>query len=274
MTERLGRLPWIVPLAVLVVLAAATLVPPPDGLTLAARSSDGAAAVRAVLDEVPAGGTVTVGFDPDVGTYPEIRSATRSLIAAVTARDVTLAFVSLTPEGRALLVSERGRGMAADVAGEIVDLGFVAGSEAALASLSARAVPVGGGTAGGLRAEGLGASDLMLVIGGNDIGPRTWVEQVLPRVGPTPLVAVTPTILLPETLPYLETGQVDALIGTPGDAAAFIAAEGGSGDPVDGDRPANALAVVVGLLMAFGALGHALVARVVPAARLRGFDAG
>ena len=30
--------------------------------------------------------------------------------------------------------------------------------------------------------DGIGTMDAILVVGGNDFGPRSWVEQVLPRI--------------------------------------------------------------------------------------------
>ena len=48
--------------------------------------------------------------------------------------------------------------------GEVEDLGFVSGAEAGLVDLS-----------DGL-AEG---RDAVIVVGGNDLGPRSWVEKVV-----------------------------------------------------------------------------------------------
>ena len=46
------------------------------------------------------------GFDPDLGTYAEVRPTARAVIDDLLARDAVLRLVSLTPEGRALAVSE------------------------------------------------------------------------------------------------------------------------------------------------------------------------
>ncbi len=56
---------------------------------------------------------------------------------------------------------------------------------------------------GEVEATGIGAFDAVLVIGGNDLGPRSWIEQVAPRIEEIPFIAVTPTVLLPEVQPYL-----------------------------------------------------------------------
>ena len=133
--------------------------------------------------------SVLVGFDPDLGTYAEVRPTVRALIADLLDRGARLDVVSLTAEGRALGIAERDRlvrGGAEEAA--LRDLGFVAGAEAGLVDL----------------AQDLGEQyDAIVVVGGNDLGPRSWVEQVVPRVGDVPVLAVTPVVLLPEVRPYL-----------------------------------------------------------------------
>jgi hypothetical protein len=254
-------------------LALAWIVPTPDALAPGSGPGEAADRVTATLDALPSSAVVVVGFDPDVGTYAEIRPAVRALLADVLERGARLVFVNLTPEGRALLVSELGRieasapGGAADA---IVDIGFVPGAEAALVSLS-RSVPAAaasGELGAQLGARGLGVASLIIVVGGNDLGPRTWIEQALPRIGSPPMVAVAPTVLLPELLPYVEGGQLDALIGTPIDAASYRAAAGAEGDGAADDRPVSRLALLIGMLVAVGALGHALGVRLLPGLRL------
>lgn len=259
------------PAAFLIVLAVAWLLPEPPGLAFGSGRGDAASRVGATLDALPDSPVVVVGFDPDVGTYPETRPAVRTLLADLLARGGRLVFVNLTPEGRALLVAELGRLQAgnADV-GSIVDLGFVSGSEAALVSLSrsVRAPSAPADLATQLAASGLAVADLIVVVGGNDLGPRTWVEQALPRVGEPPMIAVAPTTLLPELLPYVESGQLDALIATPLDGASYRAAATPDVASAAADRAVDRLALLIGMLVAVGALGGALATRVVPTLRL------
>lgn len=271
MSDRLALATRAAPAAFVLLLAVASLLPEPDLLSLGSSDADVVERVASTLDALPDAPVVVIGFDPDVGTYPEIRPAVRALLAELMARDAQLVLVSLTPEGRALALAELGRLAAVgDPQPAIVDLGYVAGSEAALASLSrsARAVDAPAALAAELEGDGLGAGDLVVVIGGNDIGPRTWVEQALPRIGAPPTVAIAPTILLPELLPYVESGQLDALIGTPVDGASYRAAVSAAPDGVGGDRSVDRLGVLVGLLVAIGVIGQALVSRALPAVRL------
>ena len=95
-------------------------------------------------------------------------------------RGARLDVVSLTAEGRALGIAERDR---------LVRGGAERG-RTARPGLRARR----GGRAGGASRRALGRrrDDAIVVVGGNDLGPRSWVEQVVPRVGDVPVLAVTP----------------------------------------------------------------------------------
>jgi hypothetical protein len=242
---------WLAPAALLLVLALA-LFPTTDMLNLAG-TPRAAERVNGVLDELPTNALVLVGFDGDLGTYAEIRPTVRTLLADLIERGARLVFVSLTPEGRALAIAERERLLDGGVATErLADAGFMPGAEAALVRL-AGALDEGDS---GLPAEPI---SLAVVVGGNDIGPRSWVEQFAPRVEGIDLMAVAPSVLLPELVPYVDTGQLVALLATPRDGAAYRDLVG----PIDlGDSGAPApLAVLVGLLVAIGALGTAVVSR-------------
>lgn len=257
MIERAGRLPWLGPAALLLVLALA-LVPTTDLLRLAG-SPAAVDAMTEALDDLPPDALVLVGFDPDLGTYAEIRPTVRVLLDDLLERDARLAFVSLTPEGRALAIAERARLMAGGVTEErLPDIGFVPGAEAALVGL-AGAIGIGGG---GLPSEPV---DLGLVVGGNDIGPRSWVEQLAPRVDGLAFVAVAPSVLLPELRPYLESGQLRALLATPREGAAYRDSAG-SAAPGAGDGP-GPLPVFAGMLVAIVVLGGAVVSRLGEALR-------
>jgi len=271
MSDRIRLLARGAPLALVLLLGLGWLLPEPGGLSLGSADGDAAARVETTLDAMRDAPLVVVGFDPDVGTYPEIRPTVRVLLADLIARGAQLVFVSLTPEGRALFVAELGRLEAGGTDGAtIVDLGYVAGSEAALVSLSRSVGAPGAPEAvqAQLAAAGIGAADLIVVVGGNDLGPRTWVEQALPRIGQPPTVAVAPTILLPELVPYLESGQLDALIATPMEGASYRAAVDPDGQGPGTDRPPDRLALLLGMLVAIGVVGQALGARAVPALRL------
>lgn len=260
------------PALLLLVLALATVVPAPGGVQLESADADAVERWTAALDGLPESPTVLVGFDPDLGTYPEIRPTVRAAIADLLAAEARLAVVSLTPEGRALLLAELARLEGLDVnAARLLDLGYLPGAEAALVSL-ARGPAVrdaaDGSIAREVTVEGSAAFDALLVVGGNDLGPRSWVEQYLPRVDPLPAIAITPTVLLPEVLPYLASGQLEALFATPRDGATYRAStELGSLDRLRDARAVPVSALLLGILVAIVALAHGWVTRIVRVAR-------
>jgi hypothetical protein len=259
MSERAGTL---APVALLLVLALA-LVPATGDLLRLAGSPDAADDVAELLDALPADSLVLVGFDADLGTYAEIRPTVRTMLADLLERGSRLAFVSLTPEGRALAIAERRRLVSTGVAADrLSDAGFIPGGEAALVRLAGAIGTGADGLVGGLPAEPIG---LAVVIGGNDLGPRSWVEQFAPRVDGVDLVALAPSVLLPELQPYLSSGQLQALLATPRDGAAYRESVG----PTDlGEIPGPApLAVLAGLLVAIGVLGVAVAGRIGDALR-------
>jgi len=247
-------------LALVVLLAIASFIP---GIDLAASGSDVAAVrdLEAVVAGLPRGAPVLVDVDGDLGTYPEIRYATRAALADLMRQGANLAIVSFTPEGRAIAVAEiarlRNLGAGPD---RLVDLGFRSGGEPALVQLAGSGIGPNatGPLADTLRKGGVGSFRLALVIGGADIGPRSWVEQVQPRVPDLPIAAITPSLLLPEVLPYRGSGQLIALVGTLPAALAYgrqvSARAAGFGPGTFTDRSPNNGAIVFGMLVAIAVL--------------------
>lgn len=265
MIDRLRRWARLEPLLLGLLLAAAVAAPSVGWLRLASVEGEPVERMEAALDALPERALVLVGFDPDLGTYAEIRPTVRALLADLLHRQARLAFVSLTAEGRALLLAELDRLERGAVnPTRILDLGFRPGAEAALVALARGPLQTdaAGAIAGRLAAEGIGAADAALVIGGNDIGPRSWVEQIRPRTDDLPMLAVAPTVLLPELQPYLASGQLDALLATPRDGAAYRAS-------IDVERlarftdaaPPSAAGVLVGLLVAILVIVQAVTTR-------------
>jgi hypothetical protein len=242
MTERARWLRRLAPIGLVVVLGVALVLPAPPWATLATPNPAPAERMESAIDALPDAPRLLVGFDADLGTYAEVRPTVRALLDHLLGRDAQLDVISLTPEGRALATAELARlARAGQSAGRVGDLGFVAGVEAALVQLAA-SVP--------------SRYHAILVVGGNDVGPRSWVEQVLPRAAGIPLVAVTPTVLLPEVQPYVASGQLDAALMTPRDGAAFRASVSGDSD----DGP-SVLAILIGMLIAIIVLAQGVASR-------------
>ena len=264
MSDRVRRL---APVALVIALAIAWQLPELELVQLASADPALPEPMTAALDALPEEPLILVGFDPDIGTYAEIRPTVRALLADLLARNGRLAFVSLTPEGRALASTELarlGRGDANPT--RLLNLGFIAGAEAGLVDLTRglRLPPEADGAfARQLEDEGVAAFDAVAIVGGNDMGPRSWVEQVEPRIDEIPFVAVTPTVLLPEVLPYVSGGQLAAVIGTPRDGATYREGlELGNLGRFAEATDRGALPVLIGMLVALAVLGQALAARV------------
>ena len=108
------------------------------------------------------------------------------------------------------------------------------------------------------------------MVGGNDLGPRSWVEQVRTRAPSLPIAAVTPTVLLPELTPYLATGQLEALLGTIADGAAYRS-QVATGLDAEGIEPGpQPLAILAGLLLGVVVLAQAIAVALTGALRGRG----
>jgi hypothetical protein len=262
----------LAPLALVVVLGVASFVRPGDSggaLLLANPDRSRVTELRVVLAALPEQPLVLVGLDPDLGSYAEIRTTVRAAFDDLLGRDARLAIVSFTPEGRAVAAAELDRLARTGFAQEaLLDLGFIAGAEAGMVRAVTALVPVAaeGSLAGAVREAGggMGAFDIVLVVGGGDLGPRTWVEQVGTRLPALPIVAIAPTFAQPELAPYLRTGQLAALLATLRDGAAYASSVAAAGPPTVGnespERVPSALAMLIGMLLALVVLGRTLLA--------------
>ena len=263
--ERVARLRRVAPaLLLLLLLALASLLSNgTGGLQLASPDRSRVDQLRRAIGDLPNDALVLIAFDADLGTYPEIRAATRVAIDDLAAHDARLAIVSFTPDGRAIAAAERDR--IARGAGEPpADLGFVAGAEAGLVRSIASVVPESaqGATADAIRdaGGGIGAFAMTLVISGSDISARSWVEQVGSRLPELPLVAIAPTFLDPELEPYLRSGQLTALLATLRDGVAYVAAVADGAGSSPGPTP-GPLPMLVGMLAAIAVLAEAALRR-------------
>lgn len=253
-------------LLLLLLLVGAWLVPlgPGDaGFGLASPDRSHVDQLRRTVGDLPSDALVLVACDADLGTYPEIRAATRAALADLAAHGAQLAIVSFTPEGRAIAAAELDR-IARNGGQAPTDLGFVAGSEAGLVRGISSIVPEAaeGPTADAIRQRGagIGAFDLVLIVSGNDISARSWVEQVGARLPALRMVAIAPTFLDPELEPYLRSGQLTALLATVRDGVAYARAIGAGSVAERGSIPGS-LPMLVGMLVALAVLGESAFQR-------------
>jgi hypothetical protein len=249
----------------LLLLAGATLVPAPSddaALRLGSPELSHVEQLRRAIGDLPSGALVLVAFDADLGTYAEIRAATRAALSDLAAHSAQLAIVSFTPEGRAIAAAELDRVARAGGGSAPTDLGFIAGSEAGMVRGISSIVPAAaeGSTVDAIRQRGggIGAFDLVLIVSGSDISARSWVEQVGARLPHLPMVAIAPTFLDPELEPYLRSGQLTALLATLREGVAYAEAvtAGSVADPGPITRP---LPMLVGMLVALAVLAESAV---------------
>jgi hypothetical protein len=248
------------------------------GLRLANPDPERVREIRLAFDrDLPANALVLVGMDADLGTYPEIRPATRAAFADLLDRGARLAFVSYTPEGRAIAVAELARlREAATRPNSLLDLGYVTGSEAGIVRTVTDLLPAGatGSFAEAVRGGGAGMSafNLALVVSGSDLGARSWMEQVSTRLPELPIVAIAPTFAQPELQPYLRTGQLTGMLATVRDDAAYVDAvaadlSGAAAGLLEASPAAGA--VFIGMLVALGILTWVVVRGIVGPLRAR-----
>ena len=259
--EAVARLRRVAPaLLLLVVLVVATLLQPgAGGLRLASPDRSHVDQLRRAIGDLPSEALVLIACDADLGTYAEIRAATRAAIEDLGAHGAQLAIVSFTPEGRAIAAAERDR-IAHSGAEPPADLGFVAGAEAGLVRGVALIVPAAAEgpifDAIRQRGGGIGAFDMVLIVSGSDISARSWVEQVGPRLPDLAMITIAPTFLDPELEPYLRSGQLDGLLATLREGTAYANAVT-SGSPADRGPGIAPLPMLVGMLAALAALAEA-----------------
>ncbi len=252
-------------IGILLLLVLATLLPiRGDALRLASPDRSHVDQMRRAIGDLRSGDLVLVAMDADLGTYPEIRAATRAAIADVAAHGAQLAIVSFTAEGRAIAAAERERIARQGTQAVPADLGFVAGAEAGMVRSIASIVPAGAGgpileaiRAGG---GGIGAFAMVLIVSGSDISARSWVEQVGSRLPETPMVTIAPTFLDPELEPYLRSGQLSAVLATLREGVAYAEAVTATSD-VDPGPITAPLPMLVGLLAALVVLAESAFRR-------------
>ena len=122
------------------------------------------------------------------------------------------------------------------------------------------------------RGGGLAAFDMAAAGGRRATSARArWVEQVGTRLPQLPMVGIAPTFAEPELVPYLRTGQLEALLATVRDDAAYVESVAGTNGRARDDRSGSpsAAAMLLGMLVALAVLGQGAGRRAAALARCR-----
>ncbi|UCC61835.1 MAG: hypothetical protein JSV36_13695, partial [Anaerolineae bacterium] len=234
----------------------------------------GAESFYAVLDgrggvTLPESAAVIVAFDYNPATAAELSLQARAVIDHLMRRGVRIMGISLYPEGAALawdvldeLAAEQGY-----VYGEnYIHLGYLPNQPASVRHFL-NSGPTGEGQSdyqSGLPvnqyavAQGvtdLSSVDLVVELAGDASTLRTWIEQITAQAD-RPVVAGVSAATAPYARPYLNSGQLRALlVGVPG-AAEYEAQLGRSGRAIDSLGSQVAAQAVVILLILLGNLVH------------------
>jgi len=186
------------------------------------------------IEALPPGAVVLVVFDYDAGSAGELQPIAQAYLQQLLGHGARILAVSTLPEGAALAEMALEQVLPAFPAaryGEtVLNLGYVAGGEAAVRALAANVwatVPAdyrSGMPLGGFPIlEGLtGVRDLPLIVvlGRDLVAVQRWIEQASTPYG-TPLVAGVPALIEPIVGPYHTTGQLRGVVAGLGGAAAY-----------------------------------------------------
>jgi len=256
--------------AVVVPILAGPIYGPLDAEVLQA----GAESFHAVLDgqggvALPEGGVVVVAFDYNPAMAAELSLQARAVADHLMRRGVRVMALSLYPEGAALaqdLLDELAAEWGYSYGEDYIHLGYLPNQPASVRRFISVG-PAGEGQSdyrGGQPVSqyaiaqgvgGLSSVDLIVELAGDESAVRTWVEQITARAD-VPMVAGVSAATAPYVRPYLESGQLRALlVGLPG-AAEYEAQAGRPGRAIDslGSQAAAQAAIV--LLIVVGNLVH------------------
>jgi len=190
-------------------------------------------AVRAI-DELPPGAPVLVAFDYDAAVAGDLQPVAEAFLQQLTGHGLRVIAVSTQPEGASLADMAIDRALAAHPEARygqsVVNLGYVAGDEAAVRALSA-SVPLaapadcrtGAPSSTALALEGVGPArelPLVVVLARDLVALRRWLEQTATPYG-VPVLAGVPTPAGLAAEPYRASGQLRGVVAGVAGAAAY-----------------------------------------------------
>jgi hypothetical protein len=262
-----------------VLLLAAVVVPilmetPVYGPKDAKELQAGGEAFYALLEgrgtiELPVDSAVVVAFDYNPATAAELSLQARGIVEHLMRRHMRIMAISLYPEGAALawdVLDELAAGQGYVYGEDYIHLGYLPNQPASVRyflnngpagkgqtdyrnGMAVRGYPVAQGV------NDLSAVGLVVELAGDESTLRTWVEQITVRAD-VPVVAGVSAATAPYAWPYLDSGQLQALlVGLPG-AAEYEGQADQQGRAVDSLGSQVAAQSVVVLLILLGNLVH------------------
>ncbi len=223
-----------VPRLLYLLLLAAVVLPlayPAIGADLVVQVGPEARQFYGALESMPPEGLALIAFDYDPGAGGELNPQARAIVGHLLRRGVKVVAVSLRPAGPYLAqaafrqVKDKGGYRYGE---DFVDLGYLAGEEAALASWAqdlALATPVDWVRGRPLaeypmlqRHAGVRQFDLVVVLADNEPALRRWIGQIGSRYN-LKMAAGLSALAAPQAQPFLRSGQLAGMLsGVPGAA--------------------------------------------------------
>jgi hypothetical protein len=188
----------------------------------------GPIAAQAQIEALPSGARVIAAFEYEPDTAAEMDPLAVALLEHLAEREATVYAISTRPTGPAM--ADRAAQGAAYPAANLVNLGYVSGKvngirEIAVGSTSPLSSPLAFDSLG--QATNLGARrlqdiqpDLVIVLTSHPEEARAWVEQAASRID-APMLAATSLSAGPLVYPYVQSGQLVAVMSGLNDAVAY-----------------------------------------------------
>jgi hypothetical protein len=188
---------------------------------------------------------ILLAVDYEPGLAGEMELVGIGAIQSLMEMNVRMAVLSTSPTGTALAENLLRRALNHVPAYPLNDqttlLGYLPGGESGLAQLAVspkQALPytINGEDAWSLPvlegAERLADFDALLLLTDSPDVARSWIEQVQPSLGETPLLVISSAQAVPLIQPYLQSDQVQGLVGGLYGSAAYDQLVQRSGSPV------------------------------------------
>lgn len=262
----LPLLRWAVTLAIIAAVALPLLVPALGSFGTPGGSAGVGAAFETIEALAGQPSTVFVAFEYEPDTAAEMQPLAEALLEHLAGSGATVYAASTHVTGPAMAQAATG-----GVSGlDWTNLGYQPGGVNAVNRLTLGATrgiasPFALDAAGeptGADVSSLNAADfdLLVVLAAQPDDVRLWVEQAGTPTG-IPVLAAVSARGVPAVQPYAQSGQIAAVIGGLGDAAAYHARLGGVPPAVEAARTAQGVgAMVAALLILAGGVAAGLMA--------------
>jgi len=232
-SRRLSRISWgVIGLAMISLVA--TLIWSGSSVTVATEPvAMEMAAMTSFIESISPDSIVLVAMDYDLPLAGEIENAALPVLVDLMSKQVNLVFISTRPVGPAMSnhLVDSGLNWQPDYPREKIFISaYLPGGATGLLRFAIDpqdALPIGADGTGLWLAPQLATihrpsdfSMLLLLTDSSEAG-KDWLEQVQPRLDDTPLFLIASSQAAPILRPYLESGQIKALVEGISDAASY-----------------------------------------------------